>query len=213
MQNDTIYNPLSRGKMVLRAPYDSSIPYLSSLSPFHLSHPYFHYLRWLDCVTQEVRSYTGEYTSGCNLQKTTWCCYFPFFTLLSYLSTVLWRFSDKVLLIFTFCLIISYFTQSSPFNSSHFTTISRPYSSSSSDLSSVQLSSSIIPHQQSRLYFVIRLYIYWLFYHFLPGYPISDKLWSPPHHLYSSSLYISPEQTQFQFIILGRLFENLCPNW
>ena len=36
-----------------------------------------------------------------------------------------------------------------------------PYSSSSSDLSSVQLFSPIIPHQQIRVHFVIRFYI-WL---------------------------------------------------
>ena len=56
MQNDTIYDPLSRGNMVLHAPSDSSIPSLSSFSPFHFSPPYFNSLHWLDCVTQEVRS-------------------------------------------------------------------------------------------------------------------------------------------------------------
>ena len=188
MQNDTIYDALSRGNMVLHAPSDSSIPSLSSFFTLHFSPPYFYSLHWLDFLKQEVRSYTGEYTSICNQQKTTWCCYFPFFVRLSSLSTVLWIFSDKVLLIFTFYLIIAYFNQFSTFSSSHVTTISRPYSSSSADLSSVQLSSSIIPHQQSRLYFVIRLYIYWLFHHPLPGYPISDQLFSSPHHIYSSSL-------------------------
>ena len=34
MQNDTIYDPLLRGKMALHAPSDSSIPYLSYFYPF-----------------------------------------------------------------------------------------------------------------------------------------------------------------------------------
>ena len=101
----TIYNLLSCDKMVLHAPSDSSIPSPFSLSTFRLSLPYFHCLRWLDCMTQEVRSYTGDYTSGFYLQKTTRCSYFPFFSRLSSLSTVLWRLTDKVLLIFTFYII------------------------------------------------------------------------------------------------------------
>ena len=53
------------------APSDSSIPFLSSLSPLHLSPPFLHSLHWLDCASLGVRLSTGEYTSGCNLQKTT----------------------------------------------------------------------------------------------------------------------------------------------
>ena len=44
MQNDTIYYPLSHGKMVLRAPSDSSIPFLYYFSPLHFYPPYFHSL-------------------------------------------------------------------------------------------------------------------------------------------------------------------------
>ena len=42
------------------------------------------------------------------------CCYLPFVTQLSLLSSVVWRFSVKLLLIFILYLIISYFTQFSP---------------------------------------------------------------------------------------------------
>ena len=44
MQNDTIYNPLSRDKMVLHAPSDLSITFLSSFSPLHFSPLYFNSL-------------------------------------------------------------------------------------------------------------------------------------------------------------------------
>ena len=44
---------------------------LSSFSPFHLVLTSLHSLHWLDCVTQEVRSSTSEYTYGWDLQKTT----------------------------------------------------------------------------------------------------------------------------------------------
>ena len=44
MQNDTIYDQLSRGKMVLHAPSNSSIPSLSSFYPLHISPPYFNSL-------------------------------------------------------------------------------------------------------------------------------------------------------------------------
>ena len=71
MQNDTIYDPLSRGKIVLHAPSNLSIISPFSFSPFHSSTKYFHSLNWLDCATQEILLYTGEYTSGCTLQKTT----------------------------------------------------------------------------------------------------------------------------------------------
>ena len=56
MQNDTIYDPLSRGKNVLHAPSDLLIPSFSSFYPFHLYPPYFNFLHLLDCVTQELRS-------------------------------------------------------------------------------------------------------------------------------------------------------------
>ena len=57
---------------------------------------------------------------------------------------------------------------------------SRPYYSSSADPISVQLSSPIIPHNNSRVYFFIGLYISWLFRHPPSGYPISDQLFPPP---------------------------------
>ena len=81
-------------------------------------------------------------------------CYLPLVTWTTSLSTGLWRFSDKVLFIFTFYLIIAYFTQLSPFSSYYVTSISRPYSNSSVDLISVQLSSPIIPPHQNRVHFL-----------------------------------------------------------
>ena len=68
---------------------------------------------------------------------------------------------------------------SSPTSLSHITPISRPYSSSSVDLSSVQLLSPIISHQQIRVNLFIGIYIYWLLCHYPSGYPISDQLSSP----------------------------------
>ena len=44
MQNDTIYDPLLCGKMVLHAPSDLSIPSLSYFYPLNLDPNYFHYL-------------------------------------------------------------------------------------------------------------------------------------------------------------------------
>ena len=53
------------------APSNSSIPSLYSFSYFRFSHPYLFSLRLLGCVAKEVQLLTVEYTSGCNLQKTT----------------------------------------------------------------------------------------------------------------------------------------------
>ena len=50
---------------------DSSIPSLSSFSPLHFFPPSLHSLHWLDFVTQEIWSSTGDYTYGCHHQKTT----------------------------------------------------------------------------------------------------------------------------------------------
>ena len=78
----------------------------------------------------------------------------------------------------------------------HPTPHSITYSSSSADLSSVQLLSPIIPHQQIRVNFVIRYYIYWLFYRPPSRYPISDQL-------LSLTIIISRhphQQTPFHFI-------------
>ena len=65
------------------------------------------------------------------------------------------------------------------------------YSSSSEDLSSVQLSSPIIPHQNSRIFFFIRLYIYWLFHH-----PHQDNLYQinyrhPPSSVSIFSIHLT----------------------
>ena len=102
--------------------------------------------------------------------------YFSFLNQLSFLSTVLCILYDKLLLLFNFYLIISYLIQFSTLILSHFTSFIRTNSSLKVDLSSVQLLSPIIPHQQSRVQFVIRLYIYWLFINHPSGYPISDQL-------------------------------------
>ena len=56
MQNDTIYYPLSHGKMVLHPPSNLFISTLSSFYPFHLPPAYFHSLHLMDYVAQEVRS-------------------------------------------------------------------------------------------------------------------------------------------------------------
>ena len=53
------------------APSDSSITSLSPFSPFRLFPTSIHSLHWFYCVKQEVRLSTGEYTHGCDLQKTT----------------------------------------------------------------------------------------------------------------------------------------------
>ena len=52
-------------------PSDSSIPYLFYYYPFHLSHTYLQSLQWLDCVTEDVRLPTSDYTSSYDHQKTT----------------------------------------------------------------------------------------------------------------------------------------------
>ena len=92
------------------------------------------------------------------------------------------------------------------------THIRRPYYSSSEDLSSIQLLSPIIPHQQSRVHFFIRFYIYLLFCHPPSGYPISYQLspspitsayfcsflsHHPPHQTISSS---SEDLSSIQFL-------------
>ena len=107
-----------------------------------------------------------------------------------------------MILIFTFYIITAYFNQFSPFSSSRVTAISRPCSSSSADLSSVQLQSPIIPHHKSRVNFVIRIYINYLFHRPPSGYHISYQFLlhpiisayfcsflAPPPHIrpYSSS--------------------------
>ena len=52
------------------APIDSSISSLSPFSPFHFFPPSIHSLHSLDFLTREVRLSTGEYTYGCDHQKT-----------------------------------------------------------------------------------------------------------------------------------------------
>ena len=73
-----------------------------------------------------------------------------------------------------------------PPSSSHATPHNISYSSLSADLSVVGLLSPIIPHQQSKVYFVIRLYIYWLFRHPHQDtlYPINYSV-TPHHHIMS----------------------------
>ena len=86
----------------------------------------------------------------------------------------------------------------------HRHTQSRPCSSSSEYLSSVQLLPTIISHQQIRVHFLIKLYIYWLFRHPPSGYPISYQLSSPPIISDYFCTFTSPDppyQTLFQFII------------
>ena len=53
------------------APFDSSIIYLFSFSPFHFFPPSIHSIHWLDFATQEVWWPTGDCTYGCDHQKTT----------------------------------------------------------------------------------------------------------------------------------------------
>ena len=130
---------------------------------------------------------------------------------------MLWRLSDKVLLIFTFYLIIAYFTQFYPFSSSHSTTISRTYSSSSADISSVKFSPSIISHQKIRSNFVIRIYIYLLFHHppiripniisifFNSPSSLFEFIMHPPNiRSYSSLLYIPLSAYHIRLYIVKR---------
>ena len=100
-------------------------------------------------MTQEVCSSTGEYTYGCDRQKTT--CIYPDELVNAIVPDDL---PHTLLLPIFHPTILAYFTQFSSFGSSHITPIIRPYYSSSTDPSSVQLLSPIIPHQQSRVIFL-----------------------------------------------------------
>ena len=106
--------------------------------------------------------------------------YLPFVTRLLSFSTVLWRFSDEFILVFTFYLIIAYFIRFSSFSSSHVTPIRRADYIFLSD--SIFIDYSITPHHDT---------LYQINYCHPPS-PVPIFVhFPPPPHIY---------QTLFQFI-------------